>query len=180
MKLTGAGQSRSARITLCSLFAAMSLSVSALASDLGEAARRMLEMGSLDAPAIAYDLKDSFLSDGQWRAEVEQFRRRFEDWEKDTSGGMDQYLNDRLIIVGLGAVGGKLEKVKKGIIWLALYKEFEQEAPSCIVRFVRDNRESLIRLFTDCSWDKVSFYIKNKQWKRDAEDRKRLTLARGR
>ncbi|MGD0089081.1 MAG: hypothetical protein ABSE73_04110, partial [Planctomycetota bacterium] len=88
------------------------------------AARKMLEAGSMDGPAIAAAIKDTFMSKRDWEKEVTQFWSRFKDWESDTGGNVGRYLNDRMILVGLGASGGKPEKLKKAFIWLAMYKEF--------------------------------------------------------
>jgi len=136
--------------------------------------RRMLEDGSMDAPAIAAALKDAFMGRKEWDKEVRQFWSRFKDWESDTGGNLGNYLNDRMIIVGLSAAGGKSDKAKKALVWLALYKEFDEEAPSYVTNFLRQNRDSLLGLFTDFSWEKASAYIKNRQWKKDAEDRKKV------
>jgi hypothetical protein len=139
--------------------------------------RKMLEDGSMDGPAIAAAAKDTFVSQKEWDKEVAQFWSRFKDWETDTGGNLGNYLNDRMIIVGLSAGGGKIEKVKKALMWLAMYKEFDEEQPSYVTRFLRDNRESLVRLLTDFTWEKASAYIVNRQWKKDAEERKRLASA---
>jgi hypothetical protein len=144
------------------------------ASDDGDAPRQMLEEGSVDGPAIAYALKDTFLTAKEWEREVEHVRSKYDDWEKDTGGDPGRFLNDRFIIVGLSAAGGKIEKIKKGIMWLALYKEFAEEPPSFVNKFMREHRNSLVRLFTEFKWEKASAYIKDREWRRDAEDKKKL------
>jgi len=171
-------QSRFLSEVLCLLFLAAPLPHSALqAGDDFAAPRKMLEEGSMDGPAIAAAIKDAFMSRKEWEKEVEQFWSRFKDWETDTGGNLGNYLNDRMLIYGLSAVGGKTEKVKKALAWLAMYKEFDEEQPSYVARFLRDNRDSLIGLFAGFSWDKASLYIRNRQWRKDAEDRKRLATA---
>lgn len=129
-----------------------------------------------DGPGVGYQLVRTFLSEEQWQEMVDTLRRKFADWEKENDGDIGRYLNDRFIIVALGAVSGDIEKIKKGIIWLAYYKEFGQQAPS-VVRFaLTRHRESLSKLFQDFSWDKAAQYIKNKEWRKDNEQ-KRVSAA---
>ena len=122
-----------------------------------------------DGSRMAKALADTFLTEDQWKVEVKKLRDKFEDWERDTQGDMSRYLNDRLIIVALSAANGKVEKIQRGILWLAFYKEFEQEQPGIVAKFVREHQGSLSKLFTDFTWDKASLYIKNKEWRKDFE-----------
>ncbi|HEY3323138.1 MAG TPA: hypothetical protein VGP72_21980 [Planctomycetota bacterium] len=130
-----------------------------------------------DALAIAQCLVDTFLSKDQLQAEVKKLRSRFEDWEKDTGGDMTRYLNDRLVIVALGAANGKVEKIQRGILWLAFYKQFNQDSPGIVEKFIREHHNSLERLFTDFTWEKASAYVKNKEWRKDIEERKHADAA---
>jgi len=148
-----------------------------LAGDDFAVPRRMLEDGSMDGPAIASAVKDTFMSRKEWEKEVERFWSRFKDWETDSGGSLGNFLNDRMIIVGLGAAGGKPEKVRKAVMWLAMYKEFDEEQPSYVTKFLRENRDSLIGLFTGFSWEKATEYIQNRQWRKDAAERRKLATA---
>lgn len=126
-----------------------------------------------DGSRIAQVLAETFLTQDQWQQEVKKIRARFEDWERDTQGDMGRYLNDRLIIVALSAANGKVEKIQRGILWLAFYKEFEQEQPGIVAKFMREHQGSLSRLFTDFTWEKASLYIKNKEWRKDIEEQRK-------
>lgn len=123
---------------------------------------------TIDARKISYDLTRTFLTEEQWDEQVKAIKRRFHDWEKDNDGAdMGRYLNDRFLIVALGAVSGEAEKIKKGIIWLAFYKEFNQPPPGVVTTAMTRHRESLSALFTDFTWEKATKYIKNKEWRKD-------------
>jgi len=130
-----------------------------------------------NGPAIAAALTETFLTQEQFKNEVEKIRSKFEDWEKDTQGDMGRYLNDRLILVALGAANGKVDRIQRGILWLAFYKEFEQASPQIVAKFLREHSGSLNRLFTDFTWEKASQYIKNKEWRKDIEERKKAAEA---
>lgn len=128
-----------------------------------------------DGAKMAKALADTFLTEDQWRQEVKKLRQKYEDWERDTQGDMSRYLNDRLIIVALNASNGKVDKIQRGILWLAFYQEFEQEQPGIVAKFVREHQGSLSKLFTDFTWEKASQYIKNKEWRKDLEDHKKAS-----
>lgn len=137
----------------------------------------LTEQPQPDGSKIAQKLAETFLTQEQWAKEVKKMRERFNDWERDTNGDMGRYLNDRLIIVALGAANGKVDKIQRGILWLAFYKEFEQEQPGIVAKFMREHQGSLTRLFTDFTWEKASQYIKNKEWRTDfADDRKKAQV----
>jgi hypothetical protein len=133
----------------------------------------MLTEQQPDGAKMAKALADTFLSDDQWKQEVKKLREKYEDWERDTQGDMSRYLNDRLIIVALSASNGKVDKIQRGILWLAFYQEFEQEQPGIVAKFVREHQGSLSKLFTDFTWEKASQYIKNKEWRKDLEEQQR-------
>jgi hypothetical protein len=125
-----------------------------------------------DGPGVGYQLVRTFLNEEQWQEMVSALRQKFSDWEKENEGDIGRYLNDRFIIVALGAVSGDIEKIKKGIIWLAYYKEFGQQAPGVVKFALTRHRDSLSRLFDDFSWEKAAQYIKNKEWRKDNEQKK--------
>ena len=160
------------------LLVALSLSAVCSATEADEfLPLKMVKDGSVDGPSMAFALTQTFLSDKEWKKEVKEIKSRFEDWEKQSEGDMGQYLNDRFILMGLAAAGGKVDKIKKGIIWLAFYKEFNQPPPGMVVKFLNEHQGSLTRLFTDFRWEKASAYIKNKEWRTDIEERKKAELA---
>lgn len=111
---------------------------------------------------------EHFSAKKQWQGEVKKLRTRYEDWANDNrNGSIGQYLDDRLIVVALSASGGKIEKIQKGMMWLAFYKEFNQQAPTVVTRFLAEHRGSMTRLFDQFNWDKASEYVKNKEWRTD-------------
>lgn len=122
------------------------------------------------APAVARALTETFMTDEEFKAEVEKVRARFADFEKDTQRDMGHYLNDRLVIHGLAAANGKIEKIKKGLIWLSMYGEFQQQPPVFVETFIKNNIDSLTALFQDFNWDRASNYIKNREWRKNAKD----------
>ena len=123
---------------------------------------------SVDAPDVGYQRARTFLTDEEWNEQVSALRDRFTDWEKDNDGAdIGRYLNDRFIIVALSAVSGDVEKIKRGIVWLAFYKEFNQQAPSVVSTALKKHRTSLAHLFQDFTWERASLYIKNKEWRKD-------------
>jgi hypothetical protein len=127
-------------------------------------------------PAVAQALARTFLSEEEYQAEVKKVKDRFSDFEKDTHGQGDitRYLNDRLVIYGLAASNGKVEKIQKGLVWLAMYKEFQQPPPEFVERFVKENKAPLIAIFQNFKWERVSEYIKNREWrnKKGADEKK--------
>lgn len=123
--------------------------------------------GLMDGPALAFQLKRTFMNEAEWREQVLSIKSRFQDWEKGAKGDMGQFLNDQLIGVALGAAGGEVEKIQKGIAWLALYKEFKQEAHPLIAKFLREHRTSVSSLLSQFTWDRTALYIKNKEWRKD-------------
>ncbi len=146
---------------------------SAAAAEKDDGPLALLAESPPDGTKIATKLAETFLNDAQFKQEVKKLRERYEDWEKDTQGDMARYLNDRLIIVALGAANGKIDKIQRGILWLAFYKEFEQEQPGIVAKFMREHQGTLSKLFTDFTWEKASQYIKNKEWRKDYEEQRK-------
>jgi len=160
--------------TLATLALALAIAAAATPSRAEEQRKISLEFGKyLDASAIAYDLARSFLTEDEWRQHVHALRGKFEDWEETNGGDMGRYLNDRIVIVALSAVGGEAEKIKKGIIWLAFYKEFNQQPPNLVLKAFREHKNSLTQLFQNFSWERASQYIKKKEWRTDIEERRK-------
>lgn len=127
-----------------------------------------LEDGS-DASRVAFDLARSFLSEELWKARVADVRRRFADWEKNNDGDIGSYLNYQLPAIAFSASGGKIERLKDGVAFVALYYEFKQPVPQGVTAFARDNLASLNALFAAFTWEKAAEYVKNKQWQKDHE-----------
>lgn len=129
------------------------------------------------APAVARALTQTFMTDEEFKAEVEKVRTRFADFERDTQRDMGNYLNDRLVIHGLAAANGKIEKIKRGLIWLSMYGEFQQQPPAFVEKFIKDNTQSLHALFQDFNWDRASNYIKNREWRKKDEGEEKKTAS---
>jgi hypothetical protein len=121
-------------------------------------------------PEVAYALTQTFMTEEEFKSEVKKVKDRFADFEKDTHGDMSRFLNDRLVIIGLAASGGKVDRIQKGLIWLSMYKEFQQVPPPVVERFAKDNKASLLALFEDFNWDRISDYIKNRRWIKKNEE----------
>ncbi|MCK6474721.1 MAG: hypothetical protein L6R28_23620 [Planctomycetes bacterium] len=134
---------------------------------------RTIEWQSRSGSSIAYDMVRTFLTEEEFQSEVSTLFSKFKDWESDTHGDIDRYLNDRLVIVGLSAAGGDQESIQKGILWLAYYRAFRQGDPSMVRKFLEEHQGSLSRLLKDFTWEKASDYVKNKRWREDIEERKR-------
>lgn len=127
-----------------------------------------------DGRALAYQLARTFLSEAEFKKEVSKIQGKINDWQKDNDGDAGRYLNDRLVIVALSAAGGEVPKIQRGITWLAFYHALDQPAPSAVGKFLREHRGSVTRLLNGFSWEKASEYVKNKKWREDIEERKRL------
>jgi hypothetical protein len=125
----------------------------------------------LDPSEVAYDLTMSWMKSDEWKKKVKTFKSRFDDWEASTDGDMARYLNDRLICVALGCASGKIESLKDGFAYLALYKEFNQQVPSLVEKIFREHRQSLLKLFAEFTWERASEYVKNKEWRKDAPEK---------
>ena len=126
-----------------------------------------------DGPALAYNLMQTFMSDEDWQAEVRRTQDRYQTWSQDNGGrDISHFLNDRLLIKALGAAGGEIEKIQRGVVWLALYKEFKQGAHPRVIQFLSEHQNSVSRLLTDFSWEKAALYVKEKKWRQDIEERK--------
>jgi len=130
---------------------------------------QMLKDGQ-SAAAVARALTETFMTEEEFKAEVVKVRERFADFEKDTQRDMGHYLNDRLVIHGLAAANGKIEKIKKGLVWLSMYGEFQQQPPAFVEKFIKENMDSLNALFQDFNWDRASNYIKNREWRNNKKD----------
>jgi hypothetical protein len=125
-----------------------------------------------DGPEIAYRLMRTFMTEEQWKQYVADFRRKFQNWEADTGGDMGRFLNDRLIIVALGAAGGEADAIQRGMAYLALYKEFNQTPPSVVTTFLTEHKDSAGRLLKEFTWERASEYVKNRRWREDIAARK--------
>lgn len=125
-----------------------------------------------DASRIARDLTLSYLSKEQWTARVADVRRKFADWEKENEGDIGSYLNYRLPIVALSVAGGKIERLKEGAAFVALYYEFSQPVPQGVTAFARQNMASLSELFGAFTWEKAADYVKNRQWQKSRDEKK--------
>lgn len=134
---------------------------------------RSIEWQNRSGSSIAYDMVRTYLTEEEFQSEVSTLFSKYKDWESDTHGDIDRYLNDRLVIVGLSAAGGEQEAIQKGILWLAYYRAFRQGDPSMVRKFLEEHQGSLSRLLKDFTWEKASDYVKNKRWREDIEDRKR-------
>jgi hypothetical protein len=133
----------------------------------------------VDGPTLAYQIMRSFLSAEQWAEQVDAVRQKFARWEKENDGDIGRYLNDRFIMVAMSAAGGEVEKMKRSIIFLAFYKEFNQQPPAIVVTALKKHKGSLSQLFTDFTWEKAAQYIQNKGWRQDIKDRKSKLAAVG-
>jgi hypothetical protein len=127
----------------------------------------------LDPSQVAYELTMSWMKSDEWKKKVKTFKSRFDDWEASTDGDMARYLNDRLICVAMGCASGKVESLKDGFAYLALYREFNQQVPGVVEKIFRDHRQSLLKLFAEFTWERASDYVKNKEWRKDAPERKK-------
>ena len=121
----------------------------------------------LDASGVAYDLTMTWMKSDEWQQKVATLKSKFQDWESTNGGDIGQYLNDRLILVAMGCANGRIDSIKNGFVWLAYYKEFNQQVPTVVATVMRDHRASLLRLFKDFTWEKASQYVKNKEWRKD-------------
>ena len=121
----------------------------------------------LDPSGVAYDLTMSWMKTDEWQQKVAALKAKFQDWESTNGGDIGQYLNDRLVLVAMGCANGRIESIKNGFVWLAYYKEFNQQVPTVVATVMRDHHSSLMRLFKDFTWEKASQYVKNKEWRKD-------------
>ena len=161
------------RITLglCSAF----LAVSALTATEQPAEQPMkykLTGATMDGPNLAYAMMRTFMTEEEWQKRVAKCKSRYETWNADNGGDMGQFLNDRLIIVALGAAGGDIEKIQNGIAYLALYREFRQVPPGRVMKFLREHKESVTELLDGFTWQAASEYVKDKKWREDIARRK--------
>jgi hypothetical protein len=130
-----------------------------------------LEAGT-DGPTVAYQIMRTFLTDEQWSEQVSALQQKFAAWEKENDGDIGRYLNDRFLVVALGAASGEIEKMKRSVVFLAFYKEFGQPPPTAVANALKKHKGSLSELFTDFTWEKAAEYIKNKGWRNDLKGRK--------
>lgn len=120
-----------------------------------------------DSPSVAHALALTFIQPKELQAEVAKIRSRLEDAERDGGDGdPERYLNDRLLGHGMSALGGKEDRLKRAIVWVALYKEFDCTPPDYVANFIRANRDSLLNLLQDFSWPRASQYVRNREWRK--------------
>lgn len=129
-----------------------------------------------DGPRIASELTGTFLTPPAWQAYVARFLKKFENWHQDTTEDIGRYLNDRLVIVALDAIGGEAPKIQGAVAYLALYREFHQPVPSLVQDFLREHPGSMGRLLRDFTWEKASDFVKNRRYREDIAERKRAKL----
>lgn len=153
------------RLLLVGLGAAASLFAASDPAPDDFPARKLLAEGSDDICAVAFCLKDTYMTPDQWRRAVADLEAKYRDWEHDTGGGLGRYLNDRLVTLGLAAVGGKIESIQRIVTWMAFYEHFNQVPPRIVTKLLREHRHSLLLLLTDFTWEKASIYIREKQWR---------------
>jgi hypothetical protein len=125
-----------------------------------------IESGS-EAGSLAHQLVMTFMSNAQWRKHVEKVRENYRRWHVQHDEDVGRYLNDQLSGIVMSATRGKVEKLKDGAVWIALYKEFEQPLPALVSDFVEQHKASINGLLAKFSWEAASVYVKRRQWKKD-------------
>lgn len=125
-----------------------------------------------DAARAAREVVRTMMSDEEFQKRVKEIEKKYKAWNEENREDIGRFLNDRLVSVALGATSGKEDRLKEGAVFLALYREFKQPLPSLVTDFVRDNHASLQRIFGAFTWKSACAYVKNKQWKKDAESSK--------
>lgn len=126
-----------------------------------------------DAARVAREVVATFMSDADFKAKAAEIKRKYERWKEEYREDMDRYFNDRIIPVALGATSGKVDKLKEGALFLAYYYEFRQPVPSLVSDFVKDNLDSLNRIFGEFTWERGAAYVKAKQWRKDLDEKRK-------
>lgn len=126
--------------------------------------------GPQDATRVAREVVGTFMKDEEWKKQVAELRKKYENWAQDHDGDdMGRFLNDQLVSVGLAALNGNIEKLKKLALWVAFYHEFKQPLHSLALEFGKENKDSLACFFQTFTWERAHVYVKNSQWKKDRE-----------
>lgn len=126
-----------------------------------------------DAARVAREAVATFMGDAEFKAKAAELRKKYERWKEEYREDMDRYLNDRIIPVALAATSGKADKLKEGALFLAYYYEFRQPVPSLVSDFVKDNLDSLNRIFGAFTWERGAAYVKAKQWRKDLDEKRK-------
>ena len=122
-----------------------------------------------DATRIAREAAKAILSKEEWQAEVDKMKHRFANAKSDGDADMGQFLNDHLLGIALAARGGDIPKLRDGLVFVAMYKEFDQPLPDALTNFIKLNLDSINHLVSEFTWDKAQAYVRNKQWRAGTE-----------
>ncbi|MCZ7647617.1 MAG: hypothetical protein M5U26_20560 [Planctomycetota bacterium] len=131
-----------------------------------------------DAARVAKDLSIRRLGEGPWADALIAMRKKYDNWaEGRRHEGRDddigRYLNDQLVILAFRALGGRVEALQEGALWLSFYPSCRQPLPELVTDFLKRHQDSVNGVLGAFDWEKASAYVKAKQWKKDAEEKGR-------
>jgi len=116
-----------------------------------------------DAAELGYELTQKELKPGEWEAFLKKVKGNYETWANDTQiGSMKRYLDDKLIEIGPGVLGGNVKSLKKFAQWLALYKEFGEPVPRYVSEAFEKYNAEIEEVMSKFTWELAAERIKNR------------------
>ncbi|HYF47851.1 MAG TPA: hypothetical protein VEJ63_00480 [Planctomycetota bacterium] len=126
---------------------------------------------------IAFELAQKEMKGDEWKKYVQSTHKKFETWSMDNGDApMKRYLDDKLVEMAPGVLNGNVKALKKMVMWVALYKEFDEPAHSQLEELAFTHKSDFDELLKDFSWERFAEAIKNRKKAADAQKQKKVAL----
>jgi hypothetical protein len=122
---------------------------------------------------IAHDLITRDMKPDEWQQFVKKTAKSYESWINDyPDGNLKRFLDDKLLEIAPGVLGGSAKALKKMCAWVALYLEFREPPPSYISDISEKYRADIEDEMKDFSWERAAQKIKNRKKEHDEQEAK--------
>jgi hypothetical protein len=117
-----------------------------------------------DIVDIAFELKDKEMKAEEWQDFVKATKTKYETWVNDyEDGNLKRYLDDKLLQIAPGVMGGNVKALKNMTFWVALYREFNEPPPNYLAEVSVKYQKELDDALKDFSWERTAEMIKNRK-----------------
>lgn len=115
----------------------------------------------LNLPEMAHAIATKDLGPDGWEAWLRDADKNFEAWSaQKQSTSRERFLNDKLMDIFPRARTGETTALKRFIYWLALYKQYQFDAPWFIRLVARRHGDDFKDLLDDFSWERFAEKVK--------------------
>ncbi|MCK6474748.1 MAG: hypothetical protein L6R28_23760 [Planctomycetes bacterium] len=115
----------------------------------------------LNLPEMAYTIATKDLTAEGWEAWLRDADKNFETWSvQKQSTNRERFLNDKLMDIFPRARSGDVTALKRFIYWLALYKQYQFDAPWFIRLVARRHGDDFKDLLENFSWERFAEKVK--------------------